>query len=113
MNQPVLSSQQSCQERRITGVAMILAVAAVVLHHVDGVPRGIELDLVDLVRAVLDERADGHPAAAIVRAEKWPLQAQLFADTRFVRCKLRGDLLFGSAAFGEPGPFSLHSFPDP
>ena len=39
-------------------------------------------DRVDLVRAVLDERANRHPAAAIVRAEKRPLQLQLVSRSR-------------------------------
>ncbi len=52
---------------------MQLAVAAAVLDHVDRVPSGLADDVVYFVGAKLDQGANRHPAAAIVRAEKRPL----------------------------------------
>ena len=89
---------------------MQLAVAAAVLHHVDRVPRRLADDRVDLVRAVLDERANGHPAAAVVGAEERPLQPQFVAKPRFDSAMRSSKLLAGEPFLGKPAALAVEPF---
>ncbi len=91
---------------------MQLAVAAAMLHHVDRVPSRLADDRVDLVRAVLDERADRHPAAAVVGAEKRPLQPQLVLKPRFSSARLFVELFVRQAFLGQPSSLAVEPFLD-